>query len=161
LRIVSSTSIAEEIMQDAFLSAFNKIEQYKKEVAFGAWLKKIAINKSLDYLKKNKIKWEQFSVSNDKELIEEQDFELADIDSKELIEIIRKAIEQLADGYRVILSLFYFEGYDHEEIAQFLGIKNSSSRSQLTRAKGKLKLILSEVNDNRLAKFTRNRAINQ
>jgi len=146
-------------MQDAFLSAFSKIEQYREEVAFGAWLKKIAVNKSLDYLKKNKIKWEQLYENINNEHSEELNFELADIDTKELIEIIRKAIEQLASGYRVILSLFYFEGYDHEEIAQLLGIKNSSSRSQLTRAKSKLKLILSEVNDSRITKYTRNRAI--
>lgn len=160
LRIVSSTAIAEELMQDAFLSAFSKIEQYKEEVAFGAWLKKIAVNKSLDYLKKNKIKWEKLNENIEITQNEELDFELADIDRKQLIEIIRKAIEQLADGHRVILSLFYFEGYDHEEIAQLLGIKNSSSRSQLTRAKSKLKLILSEINDERITKYTRKRATN-
>lgn len=124
---------AEDVMQEAFLSAFEKIETYKGKVSFGAWLRKIVVNRSLDQLKKRKINFEEVTektaqISDDK------------IETKEVnLPIIKEAIQKLPDGYRVVLSLFLIEGYDHEEISNILGISNSSSRTQLLRAKNKLK----------------------
>jgi len=136
-RIVNDSMEAEDIMQDSFLAAFDKISTYSGKVSFGAWLKKIVINNSLDSIKKNKIEVENIEERNHNIKEEDDDDETEDIDYK--IEEIRMAINELADGYRIILSLYLIEGYDHEEIGEILGITSSTSRSQLTRAKKKLK----------------------
>jgi RNA polymerase sigma-70 factor (ECF subfamily) len=129
---------AEDVMQEAFLSAFEKIENYKGEVSFGAWLKRIVINRSLDHLKKRKIQFEE--VNEKTAQISDNNFETKEID----IQKIKNAIQNLPDRYRVILSLFLIEGYDHEEISSILDISNSSSRTQLLRAKNKLKTLLTD-----------------
>ena len=129
---------AEDVMQEAFLSAFKKIETYKGEVSFGAWLKKIVVNRSLDYLKKRKVQFEEI---NDR-TTQISDYQMG---TKEIdVQMIKNAVQELPDGYRVVLSLFLIEGYDHDEISQILGISNSSSRTQLLRAKNKLRTILKD-----------------
>ncbi|KJF42377.1 hypothetical protein LH29_21590 [Draconibacterium sediminis] len=136
LRIVNDQMEAEDVMQEAFLSAFKKIGTYKGEVSFGAWLKRIVVNRSLDYLKKRKVQFEE---------VNERTTEIADsrMDTCELdAQVLKQAIQELSDGYRVVLSLYLIEGYDHEEISQILGISNSASRTQLLRAKYKLREIL-------------------
>ena len=136
LRIVNDEMEAEDVMQEAFLKAFSKIESYRGEVSFGAWLKKIVVNRSLDVLKKRKVKFEE---------INEKEAQVADyqMGTKEVdTEKIKAAIRSLPDGYRIVLSLYLLEGYDHEEISQILNISNSSSRTQLLRAKKKLKQLL-------------------
>ncbi|MDX8340082.1 sigma-70 family RNA polymerase sigma factor [Draconibacterium sp. IB214405] len=136
LRIVNDSMEAEDVMQEAFLSAFNKIESYKGEVSFGAWLKRIVVNRSLDCLKKRKVKFEE--VNERTAQIADYQMETRDIDA----EALKRAIQKLSDGYRVVLSLYLIEGYDHEEISQILGISNSASRTQLLRAKNKLRELL-------------------
>lgn len=132
LRLVKNPVEAEDLMQEAFISAFEKLDQYRAEVSFGAWLKKIVINKCIDFLKKKKI---QFVELDEVKGLEE------DIEPDKLegltreIEKIKTEINLLPDGYRTVLNLFLFEGYDHDEIAQILGITASTSRSQYARAK--------------------------
>ena len=138
IRIVNDNMEAEDVMQEAFLSAFKKINTYKGEVSFGAWLKRIVVNRSLDYLKKRNIQFEE---------VNERTTQISDyqMDTKEIdIEMIKTSIRKLPDGYRTVLSLFLIEGYDHEEISEILDISNSSSRTQLLRAKNKLKTILKD-----------------
>ena len=132
-RILNDSMEAEDVMQEAFLSAFRNIESYKGEVSFGAWLKRIVVNRSLDQLKKRRIKFEE--VTEKTAQISESEMETTAVN----IQTIKEAIQDLPDGYRVVLSLFLIEGYDHEEISSILGITNSSSRTQLLRAKNKLK----------------------
>jgi RNA polymerase sigma-70 factor (ECF subfamily) len=137
VRIVSDTMEAEDIMQESFLSAFEKIDTYSGTVSFGAWLKKIVINRSLDTLNRRKAIFEDIDIhvgirdesSEDRAQKEELDVR---------VEEVKEAIEKLPDGYRVILSLYLLEGYDHDEIAEILSITSSTSRSQLSRAKQKL-----------------------
>ncbi len=137
LRIVNDTMEAEDIMQEAFLSAFEKIETYSGTVSFGAWLKKIVINRSLDMLGKRKAVFEdiEFHVGI-RDTSAEESARNEEIDVK--VEEVKEAIDNLPDGYRVILSLYLLEGYDHDEIADILKISSSTSRSQLSRAKQKL-----------------------
>ena len=138
LRIVKDPMEAEDLMQESFLSAFEKIGTYSGSVSFGAWLKKIVVNRSLDSIKKQKL------------FFEELDEKLAgDISEKEIqydvpadIDRIRDSIMKLPDGFRIVLSLYLLEGYDHEEIGQILDISSSTSRSQYTRARQKLIEIL-------------------
>ncbi len=135
--IIKDDMRAEEAMQDGFLSAFEKLDEFKGEVTFGAWLKKIVINKSLDYLKKDKLYDKTESVDNLK-LIEEE----VDVDLTEKIEAVKKAMNELPENYRIILSLYYLEGYDHEEISEILDMSYANSRTMLNRAKSKLLTLL-------------------
>ena len=143
VRIIQDTTEAEDIMQEAFLLAFNKIKSYKGNVSFGAWLKKIVINKAIDAVRKRKEFFEQIDDSCSVIEYDNYNIEIEEL-NKEKINKIIKAVNKLSAGYRVVLSLFLFEGYDHEEISKILNISNSTSRSQYTRAKAKLKMILAE-----------------
>jgi RNA polymerase sigma factor (sigma-70 family) len=137
LRIVSDTMEAEDVMQESFLSAFEKIESYSGTVSFGAWLKKIVINRSLDALNRRKAIFEDIDTHSgirDESGDDRQQKEEIDV----RVEEVKEAIERLPDGYRIILSLYLLEGYDHDEIAEILSITSSTSRSQLSRAKQKL-----------------------
>ncbi|MBA4410337.1 MAG: RNA polymerase sigma factor [Bacteroidota bacterium] len=136
LRMVGNTVEAEDVMQEAFLKAFTKIDTYEGKVSFGAWLKRIVINRSLDQLKKRKVKFEELNEKIPDE--EPVKIEISEIQ----MEHLKKTVQKLPDGYRVILSLHLLEGYDHEEIAQILGITNVSSRTQYLRAKLKLRQML-------------------
>jgi len=136
LRIIGNPDDAEDAMQEAFLNAFKKIDTYQGKVSFGAWLKRIVINRSLDYLKKRRVKFEE--VNERSAGVEEDDIGYKEVD----MDRIRNAIQSLPDGYRVVLSLHLIEGYDHEEISQILRISNSACRTQYMRAKNKLKEIL-------------------
>jgi len=137
LRIVSDSMEAEDIMQESFLSAFEKIDTYSGTVSFGAWLKKIVVNRSLDALSRKKAIFED--IDSHIGIRDDSGDEAArneEIDVK--VEEVKEAIDRLPDGYRIILSLYLLEGYDHDEIAEILGINSSTSRSQLSRAKQKL-----------------------
>ncbi len=136
LRIMNNTEEAEDVMQEAFLSAFEKIDQYNGAVSFGAWLKRIVINRSIDAVKKRRIYFEEINDDRHTEIASEEVRE--EQDSVQSIEKIKVCMEKLADGYRLILSLYLFEGYDHEEIGSIMNITSSTSRSQFTRAKKKL-----------------------
>ncbi len=136
LRIVNDAVEAEDIMQESFLSAFEKINQYSGEVSFGAWFKKIVVNKSIDAIKKRKIYFEEINESVHDGFSSE---EIVDDDySNDSVEKIMQGMNKLASGYRLVLSLYLFEGYDHEEIGEIMNISSSTSRSQFTRAKRKL-----------------------
>lgn len=136
-RIVKNSAEAEDVMQEAFLTGFQKIGDYKGDASFGAWLKRIVINRAIDQLKKKKE-----SVS-----LEESGIELqADDTTENYLEVlsyktdqIRKGIEHLGEDDRVIMSMFLLEGYDHEEISLVLDISNNASRTRYYRAKQHLR----------------------
>lgn len=147
LRILNDSAEAEDIMQESFLDAFQKINQYGGLVSFGSWLKRIVINKSIDALKKAK----------DFNTIEEDEFDIPESVEEDYLEVlsykiknIRKAIENLPYDYRLIISLFLLEGYDHEEISKILGISYNLSRTRFSRAKKKLVESLKKSNVNEL-----------
>ncbi len=145
LRIVNDSLEAEDIMQEAFLKAFEKIKTYKGEVSFGAWLKRIVINHSLDEIRKRKLDLESiedsaYDLKDRKDEKTEHDNE----EIKEKAEEIRDEINKLPDGYRIVLSLYLIEGYDHDEISEILNISSSTSRSQCARAKQRLMMNLKE-----------------
>lgn len=141
LRIVNDQYEAEDIMQEAFLTAFTRISEYKGEVSFGAWLKKIVVNKSINKARKQSLlQWvavEDYVQENEEDFSEEDHMKL-----EELME----AMQFIKDKYRIALSLYYIEGYDHEEIAKILSISNANSRTLLSRAKGSLQKKLALAN---------------
>ena len=135
LRIVNDIYEAEDIMQEAFLKAFQSLNTFKAEVNFGAWLRKIVVNLSLDSLRKHKPTFETLLEQEDQYTEESEENE----DDKDYrIEEIKSEINKLPDGYRIVLSLYLLEGYDHEEIADIMNISPSTSRSQYARSRKKL-----------------------
>ncbi len=145
LRIVGDRDDAEDVMQEAFLKAFTKLKTYRGEVTFGAWLKRIVINQSLDFIRLKRV---HLPVKDTGELEDLHD-ETAPLEETEEEKIwkadqIKKAIHSLPDGYRIVLSLILLEGYDHEEVAGILGISNATSRTQYHRARKRLLKLLSE-----------------
>lgn len=135
LRILKDRQEAEDILQESFLTAFDKINQFQSESSFGNWLKKIVINKSINKLKTKKITLVDDNLLQTLPEEEEQSNAYNQFDVIKLNQLIK----ELPEGYRVILSLYLFEGYDHEEIGEVLKISPSTSRSQYLRAKQKLK----------------------
>ena len=140
LRIVRNTAEAEDIMQDSFLDAFKKIGSYSGEGNFGGWLRRIVVNNSLDALKKKNTDLSFDEVHMD--VVEEQDNQNDEIEYK--VDEIKKAVEKLSEENRVIISLFLFEGYDHEEISQILDISYNASRTRYSRARKRLLKVLSD-----------------
>ncbi len=136
LRILKDEFEAEDIMQEAFLTAFTKLDTFIGEVTFGAWLKRIVINKSLTQLKKNN-KYQDVKM----EVIKDTSIEIEDaIDYTSLhASKVLERLNSLKDNYRVVLTLNLIEGYDYEEIAQILGYTNENVRTTISRAKKKLK----------------------
>ncbi|MGY3053330.1 RNA polymerase sigma factor (sigma-70 family) [Pedobacter sp. UYEF25] len=140
LRIVNDEEEAEDILQEAFLDAFMRIADFRQESTFGLWLKQIVINKSINYLRKRKLEF----VSVD-EFVEVPEVKPENMSDESLsVDEVKKAIKRLPDGYRVVLSLYLLEGYDHEEIAHILKISENTSRTQYMRAKQKLRIFLKE-----------------
>ncbi|MCD0476019.1 RNA polymerase sigma factor [Flavobacterium sp. EDS] len=139
-RIVKDEHYAQDVMQEGFLKAFTKIDDYKQEVAFGAWLKKIVVNYSIDFYKKNN-KFQVEDLSKTLYKIEENDsFFLENIDLDSLkVKQVMDAILDLKDNYRMVLTLFYIEGYDQEEISEILTISYANCRTTLNRAKNSLR----------------------
>jgi RNA polymerase sigma-70 factor (ECF subfamily) len=141
LRITNDEDDAKDVLQEAFISAFRNLNSYKGEAAFGAWLKRIVVNKAINHIKKKQLEIASLD-------IEQHDLALEnntdDHDISYSAERIREAIQNLPKGYRVVFSLYLLEGYDHQEIADILGITVSTSKSQYNRAKKKLRELLTE-----------------
>ena len=128
LRIVNNAVDAEDIVQEAFVDAFRKIEDFNYGSTFGAWIKRIVINKSINHLRTRKLKFidiEQAHVSGveSESAIDEAGFEFK-------VAQIKKAVEKLPDGYRTVFTLSAFEGYDYEQIAGMLNITATTARTQ-------------------------------
>ena len=140
MRFVKDTMEAEDVVQEAFIKAFSKLHQYKAEVTFGAWLKRIVINKSIDLLKSKKQMLELDEVH-----LKVVDSDYEDewlVDDAITLNEVKKAIYQLPDKYQYVVMLYLIEGYDHQEIAEILNITEVASRTQLSRGKAKLKELL-------------------
>ncbi len=140
-RICGNQEDAEDALQESFVNAFKHLKSYRGDATFGAWLKRIVVNKSLTIVKKSSsesIMLQEYSESN--EWVNDS---LDDIDNYS-VEVIRSAIMNLPPGFRSVITLYLFEGYDHEEIGQILGVAESTSKTQYKRAKDKLRMILNE-----------------
>jgi RNA polymerase sigma factor (sigma-70 family) len=138
-RMMNSREEAEDMLQESFTEAFVKLSTFRYESSFGSWIKRIVINKCINELKRKKaelVLTENIPDTNPDN--EDDDFET----TKLKVNDVMKAMQELPEGYRVIFSLYLLEGYDHTEIAQIMGITESTSKSQFSRAKQKLKEII-------------------
>lgn len=146
MRILKDPHLSEDTMHDAFIRAFSRIGELDEPAAFGGWLRRMAVNASLNLLKRQGLE----RVKNEEYSVEETTPEEHDDEQLELkVDQVKRAIANLPDGYRVILSLYLLEGYDHEEIGEVLGVTASTSRSQYSRALKKLRSILKNRDDER------------
>jgi len=144
MRITRDYMEAEDVLQEAFVRAFKNINSFKGDSTFGAWLKRIVINTAINHVKKRKLEFVEVE-DRHKELAEgpaADEFELHQ--SGMSMEQIRKAIDLLPEGYRMVFCLYLLEGYDHQEIGHILGISEATSKSQYSRAKKKLRQLLSQ-----------------
>lgn len=140
-RFLKDADDAEDVVQEAFIKAFSKLHQYRAEVTFGAWLKRIVVNKSIDFLK-----------SKNQRLVELEEVHLKVIDTtnddKWLVDDaitlndVKEAINKLPEKYQYVVMLYLIEGYDHQEISEILNISEVASRTQLSRGKVKLQNLL-------------------
>lgn len=140
-RITGDHEIAKDLLQDAFIKAFQRIGELEKPEAFGGWLKRIVVNMGIQHMRKSKISFDD--VTDHAELANEEVEE-------ELIsmEQLHQAIKELPDGYRSVLSLYLFENYKHAEIAEMLGITESTSKTQYRNAKQILRKQLAYAYEN-------------
>lgn len=139
-RIVGNIGEAEDVLQEAFLDAFNKLKDFRQETTFGLWLKQIVVNRSINLLRKRRLELIELEGDHLENIPEEESEDEDDVQYQ--VTAVKEAIKELPDGYRVVLSLYLLEGYDHEEISQIMNISENTSRTQFLRAKRKLMEIL-------------------
>lgn len=144
LRLMKNQMDAEDMVQESFIQAFAKIGSFRGDSTFGAWLKRIVVNKCLSELRKNKIYFEEIEHVAESESEEE-------IDETVEPEWVNNAIKALPDGARTIFTLYATEGYKHKEIAKMLNISESTSKTQYIRAKQLLPGLIREFADNSVA----------
>ncbi|MBT8297847.1 MAG: sigma-70 family RNA polymerase sigma factor [Maribacter sp.] len=140
MRYVQNSDDAEDVIQESFINAFQRIHQFKGEVTFGAWLKRIVINKSIDFLKAKKQRLVALD-ENYLQLAEDDDWT---VENDITIDQVKLAIDQLPEKYRYVVMMFLIEGFDHREISQVLKLTETTSRTRLLRGKSYLKELLKE-----------------
>lgn len=141
LRIVNDPDDAMDLMHDAFLEAFVKFGQYKRIGSLGGWIRRIAVNKSIDFIKRNRLTIPfEYTEKDDCSIEQEPSLELIDYKVDE----IKKAIVRLNEEYRIILSLHLLEDINYNDIAILLGISYNNARTRFSRARKKLLETLSE-----------------
>ncbi|MBX2891112.1 MAG: RNA polymerase sigma factor [Saprospiraceae bacterium] len=134
LRMVQNAHDAEDLLQSIFVEVFGKLDTFRHESSVGAWIKRITVNKCINFLKSRRLALTELTQHNDR-----ADEQAPEPEPPYSVERINRAISELPDGYRIVFSLYALEGYDHEEIAQVLGITEATSKSQYSRAKAKLR----------------------
>lgn len=140
LRIVKDSAEAEDLMQEAFLKAFTKIDSFKGTASFGAWLKKIVVNLSINSFNK-KSKYTEFSYNDElkNEPDQDQGIDLEENPADQKVKKIMRALNALKENYRIALSLHLIEGYDYDEICEILNISYANCRTTISRAKESLR----------------------
>ena len=146
VRMLNNKEEAEDLLQESFTDAFIKLNSFRYESSFGAWLKRIVINKCINNMQKKKIDL----VFPERQVEPAEGEDKVDYAKIEMdVRRIHDAIELLPNGYRVIFSLYALEGYDHSEIAQIMDISESTSKTQYLRAKQKIRDLLNNQNNER------------
>lgn len=141
LRMVHRSEDAEDMLQQSFSDVFHKLHYFRFDSSIGAWIKRITINNCINYLKKRKL--DIVPIEDRQVAAPTKEPTIADHDMD--VKAINEAVRQLPDGYRVVFTLYAFEGYDHLEIADILGITASTSKSQYSRARARIKQLIAEA----------------
>ena len=131
---------AQDVLQNSFIDVFTKLNYFKYKSSVGAWIRRVVVNNCINHLKKRRLELVPLESYHQPEIAEEMEATYCDLD----IEKVKQGVQQLSDGYRAVLTLYLFEGYDHIEIAEIMNISVSTSKSQYNRAKKRLKQIIQE-----------------
>lgn len=140
-RYCSSTEEAEDAFQEGFVKIFNKITEYKYEGSFDGWLRRVMVNTILDMMRRNKKHAYHEDVTDLPNIVAHSHSPLDAMSANELMDLLTT----LPDGYRTVFNLFAIEGYSHKEIADMLGIGESTSKSQFLRARAYIQKRLEEI----------------
>lgn len=135
LRMCGNREDAEDILQGSFADVYGKLDYFRGDSTIGAWIKRIVINNCLNHLKRRRLHFAELK----EELSPAEDTKVFEVDHSVDVARIQAAVKRLPDGYRTVLSLYLFEGYDHAEIAEVLNISEQTSKSQYSRARKRLR----------------------
>ena len=138
--MMRSREEAEDLLQESFTEAFMKLETFRYESTFGAWLKRIVVNKCINEIKRRKADLEYCEDIGKFGERQEDNIDLPNL----TVDTIKKAMEQLPGGSKMIFQLYLLEGYDHREISDILNVSESNSKSQYMRAKRRIREILKD-----------------
>jgi len=139
-RYVKDRMEAEDVLVTAFTKIFERISQYKGEGSFEGWIRRVVVNESLTYLRKNKNMYLETDIEA---AAYEPDYQK--LDNQLEAEDLMKMIEELPVGYRTVFNMYAVDGFSHQEIADQLGISENTSKSQLSRARALLQKKLMEI----------------
>lgn len=138
LRMLANAHDAEDVLQVSFVQVFRKLDTFRFESSIGAWIKRIVVNNCINFMKQQKVKFEEWDAKLDP--IDESSE--PPLPAGISVAAVKQAMGSLSDGYRTVFSLYALEGYDHQEIASILGISEATSKSQYCRARMRMKEIL-------------------
>lgn len=141
-RYAGNRELAEDLLHDGFMTVFSKIGSFRSEGSFEGWLRRVFVNTSLEYLRKNKKMRDQQEINDRTVIKEDSPSALEDMSAESIMSVV----ERLPDGYRVIFNMYAVDGYSHAEIAQELNINESTSRSQYSRARA---ILMQQLQDER------------
>lgn len=142
LRYTNNVEEAEDVLQDGFVKIFGKLADFESKGSLEGWVRRIMVNTALDQYRKNKKHQNDVDVDLVGYKLEKDDYIIETITAQDLLKIV----QAIPEGYRVVFNLFAIEGYSHKEIAERLGVTESTSKSQYSRAKSLLRKLLIENN---------------
>lgn len=142
LRYTNNYEEAQDVLQDGFIKVFNKLSKFVNKGSLEGWVRRIMVNTALDHYRKNKKFQKDIEIDAVSFKLEKKEYIVESINAQDLLKII----QTIPEGYRVVFNLFAIEGYSHKEIAEQLGVTESTSKSQFSRAKKMLRNILIERN---------------
>lgn len=134
LRYSPNKTEAEDNLQDAFMTIYNKVEQFKGKGSFEGWIKRITVNTVLQKYRKQKM----FTIKEEGQIEDTADDEITDEGLP--LDYLLKIIQELPDQYRLVFTMYVMDGYSHKEIGDLLGISDGTSKSNLARGRGILKI---------------------
>lgn len=139
LRIMGDRGHAEDMLQVSFVRVFHNLHRFRGDSTLGSWIKRVVVNQCLTEIKRRKLEFDNIENIQVMEVSEEIG------DCSYTVEKIKSAMMELPDGYRAVFSLYLLEGYDHSEISEMLSISEATSKSQLSRAKSKVRELVNAM----------------
>ena len=141
LRMCGNREDAEDVLQGSFADAFAKLDHFRADATLGAWLKRIVINNCLNHLKRRRLRFDELDDRHGHAavVVDPEPYAHPGAAPAYDVDDVKRAVAGLADGYRTVLTLYLFEGLDHAEIADYLGISEQTSKSQYSRARRRLR----------------------
>ncbi|MFK7952591.1 MAG: RNA polymerase sigma factor [Ekhidna sp.] len=139
-RMMGDEEEAKDLLQESFIDAFQKLPKLREVNTFSSWIKRIVVNNCINAIRKKKLDTSSMEEGQDYIEEDEDNFEYANFQAAQIME----CVDLLPDGCKTVLNLYLFEGYDHKEIGEILGVTESASKAQYCKAKARIRKILAE-----------------